>query len=132
MFRPASGRLIGGSSRQQTKSETSASGMLTKKIQCQPHVSVMNPPMPGPSSDESPNTAPNSPRYLPRSAGEYRSATTASATGKTAPPPRPCRPRNRMNCHISWLRPHRSDATMNSDRAQMKIGRRPYRSESLP
>ena len=29
-------------------SETRPIGTLTKKIQCQPNVSVMNPPMPGP------------------------------------------------------------------------------------
>ena len=48
MFRPASGRLIAGSSRHRMNSEISPIGMLMKKIQCQPNVSVMNPPMAGP------------------------------------------------------------------------------------
>ena len=106
--------------------------MLTKKIQCQLTVSVMNPPRPGPMRDDSPNTAPNKPRYLPRSAGVYRSATTARAIGNTAPPPSPWRPRNRMNCHICWLRPHRAELMRNRLTAKMTIGRRPNRSESLP
>ena len=50
-------------------SEISPTGTLMKKIQCQPKLSVMTPPRPGPMSDDSPNTAPNRPRYLPRSAG---------------------------------------------------------------
>ena len=50
-------------------SETRPIGTLTKKIQCHPTVSVMIPPMAGPRSDDRPKTAPNSPRYLPRSAG---------------------------------------------------------------
>ena len=66
---PLSGCRIGGSSRQQTNSETAATGTLTKKIQCQLNWSVMIPPMAGPTSDETPKTAPNRPRYLPRSAG---------------------------------------------------------------
>ncbi len=40
-------------------SETRPIGTLTKKIQCQLNLSVMNPPMPGPSNDDSPNIAPN-------------------------------------------------------------------------
>ncbi len=50
-------------------SDTAPIGTLTKKIQCQLNWSVMNPPIPGPSSDDSPKTAPKKPRYLPRSAG---------------------------------------------------------------
>ena len=69
MFRAASGRRMVGSRRHRMKSETSPIGTLTKKIQCHDQVSVMNPPMPGPSSEDSPNTAPKKPRYLPRSAG---------------------------------------------------------------
>src|SRR5690348_17829859 len=43
MLRPASGFRIAGRRRHRTNSEISPSGMLTKKIQCQPHVSVMKP-----------------------------------------------------------------------------------------
>ena len=113
-------------------SETNPIGTLIRKIQFHPNASVMNPPSPGPTSDDTPKTAPNSPRYLPRSAGVYRSATTARAMGKTAPPPRPCRPRNRMNCHISWLNAHRAELIRNRLTAKMTIGRRPYRSDSFP
>ena len=41
MFRPLSGCLIGGSSRQHTNSEIRPSGTLRKKIHGQPNVSVI-------------------------------------------------------------------------------------------
>ena len=86
-------------------------GRLTKKIQCQPTLSVRKPPSPGPMRNEIPKTAPKRPWYLPRSAGVKRSPMTARAIGKRAPAPRPWMPRNRISCHISWLRPdkHRAD-----------------------
>ena len=113
-------------------SEIRPIGTFTKKIQCQPTVSVISPPIAGPIRNETPKTAPNRPRYLPRSEGVYRSATTASATGKIAPPPRPWRPRNRISCSIDWLNPDRTDAIRNRLTAKMMIGRRPKRSDSLP
>ena len=66
------GRRTAGSRRHITTSETSPIGTLTKKIQCQVNWSVMKPPMPGPTSDDSPKTAPKRPRYLPRSAGRVQ------------------------------------------------------------
>src|ERR671925_568661 len=59
MLRPAPGRRNDGSNRQQTTSESSATGTLTKKIQCQLNVSVISPPRNGPSTDDRPKTAPN-------------------------------------------------------------------------
>ena len=44
-----------------------------------------------------PNTAPNRPWYLPRSAGVKRSPITASEIGNRAPAPRPWRPRKRIS-----------------------------------
>ena len=72
---------------------TSPIGMLMKNTNGQPMVSVIRPPMAGPSRLESPNTAPNSPWYLPRSEGAKRSAMIASAIGNSAPAPRPWIPR---------------------------------------
>jgi hypothetical protein len=69
MLLAASGRLIDGSRRHRTASEIRPTGTFTKKIQFQLTRSVIKPPIHGPSTDDSPNTAPNSPRYLPRSTG---------------------------------------------------------------
>ena len=76
--------------------------MLTKNTNGQPMVSVIRPPMAGPSRLDSPNTAPNRPWYRPRSDGENRSAIVAIASGKIAPAPRPWMPRAATSCHISW------------------------------
>ena len=43
--------------------------MLMKKIQCQLNGVGDEPAEPGPTSDDTPKTAPKKPRYLPRSAG---------------------------------------------------------------
>ena len=50
-----------GSARQMTAKTTAPTGRLTKKIHCQPMVSVMMPPMAGPMSELSPKTAPTRP-----------------------------------------------------------------------
>ena len=88
--------------------------------------------MSGPRMNATPNTRPKKPWYLPRSAGVNRSPMTASAIGKSAPAPRPWIPRNSTSCHISWLRPDSAEPTRKSPMPAMKIGFRPYRSESLP
>jgi len=87
MLRARSGCLIAGSRRQMMTSATAPIGRLTKKIQCQPPLSVRKPPSAGPISALIPKTAPNSPWYLPRSAGVKRSPMTASAIGKSDPAP---------------------------------------------
>ena len=59
--RPADGRQ---EAPQDDTSETRPIGMLTKKIQCQPTVSVMNPPMAGPMSDDSAEDRPEEAQVL--------------------------------------------------------------------
>ena len=114
-----------GSVRQITTRTTAPSGRLTKKIQCQPIVSVMIPPMAGPMTELRPNTAPKKPWYLPRSDGAKMSPMIASATGNSAPAPRPWMPRNRMNCHISCDSPHSAEPTRKIETPMRKMGRRP-------
>ena len=93
MCRSAPSSRCVGSVRQMTNSTTAPSGRFTKKIQCQPKLSVINPPMAGPSRKLTPKTAPKKPWYLPRSDGAKMSAMIASAIGKSAPAPRPWTPR---------------------------------------
>ncbi len=100
-------------------------GTFTKKIQCQPTVSVMTPPSAGPTRAENPKTAPKRPWYLPRSAGEKRSPITAREIGKSAPAPMPWIPRKRISCSIVWLRPDRADPTRNIVMPNRSRGLRP-------
>ena len=106
--------------------------VVTKKIQCQPKLSVISPPIAGPISELSPKMAPKKPWYLPRSDGAKMSPMMASATGKSAPAPRPWTPRKTRNCHISWLNAQRSDPIRKMPTPIMKIGRRPKMSDSFP
>ena len=79
---------------------TAPSGRLTKNTQCQPRWSVMKPPTSGPMTLESPNTAPNIPWYLPRSAGGKMSATMANALVNSEADPAPCTARARMSWSV--------------------------------
>jgi hypothetical protein len=103
-----------------------------KKIQCQLIASVIKPPSAGPTIADSPKTAPNSPWYLPRSAGVNRSPMTASEIGKSAPAPRPWTPRKKTSCSMVWLSPDSTEPVRNSPMPIISNGRRPYRSDSLP
>ena len=106
--------------------------MFTKKIQCQPTLSVRRPPIAGPMSELTPKTAPKKPWYLPRSDGAKMSPMIASAIGNSAPAPRPWRPRKSRNCHIVWLSPARAEPMRKMLTPMMKIGRRPKMSDSFP
>ncbi len=88
--------------------------------------------MAGPMSDESPNTAPKKPRYLPRSEGLKMSPMMAIEIGKRAPAPRPWSARNAISCHICWESPDSAEPTRKMTTPVRNIGRRPNRSESLP
>ena len=57
---------------------------------------------------------------------------TASATGKSAPAPRPWMPRNRMNCHISCDRLHSTEPIRKMLTPMVKMIRRPKMSDSFP
>ena len=121
-----------GSVRQMTTRTTAPMGTLTRKIQCHPQVSVMIPPSAGPTSVETPKTAPKKPWYLPRSDGAKMSPITANATGNNAPAPRPWMPRNRMNCHISPEMLHRIEPSRKTLTPITKMIRRPKMSDSFP
>ena len=90
-------------------------GMLTRKTQRQPAIpgiqlpawSVSSPPSSGPMTEETPNTAPTYPWYLPRSAGVKRSAMTMKVMAKMPPAPIPWTPRE----ITSWLMPSPSSGS---------------------
>ncbi len=85
----------------------------------------MKPPSAGPMMNAMPNTAPNRPWYLPRSAGVNRSPMTARATGKSEPAPTPWMPRKMMSWAMVWLRPDSAEPTRKIPMPIMKIGLRP-------
>ena len=132
MLRVASSSRRVGRMRKITYSTTAPIGRLTKKIQCQPMLSVIRPPMAGPMIELSPKTAPKKPRYLPRSDGEKMSPMMAIEIGKSAPAPSPCRPRKAMNWAIVCERPDKADPIRKIPTPMVKSRRRPKRSDSLP
>ena len=71
-------------------------GRLIRKIHCQPRWSVNRPPSSGPATEDTPNTAPKKPWYLPRSRGGMMSPITARASDIRPPPPRPWMARPRI------------------------------------
>ena len=109
-------------------------GMLMKKIHSQPSWSVNRPPSSGPATEETPNTAPNSPWYLPRSRGGMMSPITASASDIRPPPPRPwtarpaiitSMPSTFSAVEIGEAKPQITEPTRNTTIADWNIGRRP-------
>ena len=56
----------------------------------------------------------------------------ASATGNSEPAPMPWMPRKRISMPMFWLSPDRAEPTRKMTMPIMKIGLRPYRSDSLP
>ncbi len=72
-----------------------------------------------------PNTAPNRPWYLPRSAGVNRSPMTARLIGNSAPAPRPWTPRKMISWVMFWLRPDSTEPMRNSTMPIISSGFRP-------
>jgi|GEM_PF-5762664 len=103
-----------------------------KKTQCQPKWSVMKPPASGPTTEDRPNTAPNSPWYLPRSLGGNRSAMTANALVNSDAEPTPCTARKRMSCSVVWARPHSAEPAMKTRMPDTSTRLRPSASDSFP
>ena len=56
----------------------------------------------------------------------------ANATGKSAPAPRPWMPRDTMSHSIDVDMPARIEPTRKMPMPTMKMGRRPYMSDSFP
>jgi hypothetical protein len=104
---------------------TAPSGTLTKNTQCQPKPSVRKPPTSGPTTLATPNTAPTSPVYLPRTAGGKMSAITAKALVNSPAAPSPCTARAAMSAGVEGLTPHSTDPVRKMPMAVSSTGRRP-------
>ncbi len=89
--------------------------MPMKKHQRQPshEVSTSRPPMSGPATVPTPNTAPNMPEYLPSSRGGIIAAITTVASAVTPPAPTPCTTRLTISIPMFCEKPAISDPTTN-------------------
>ncbi len=72
-------------------------GMFTSNTQRQLKWSVMNPPVVGPTIEDSPNTPPNRPAVRPRWSGGKRSPMTVKTVANRTPPNRPWMPRKTIS-----------------------------------
>ena len=79
-----------------------------------------SPPSKGPITLAMPNTAPNSPAYVPRSRGGIRSAMTAMTSTISPPPPMPCRARVPISCTIDCESPASADADDEHDNGDLQ------------
>ena len=93
---------------------------------------MRKPPINGPSTLERPKVAPKKPLSLPRSRGEYRSATMAKADVNSDAEPRPCTARERISCVALTASPHSSEPSRKMTMPASSTFRRPMVSESLP
>ena len=84
-------------------------GMLTKKIHCQPIAEVMMPPTSGPTATAAPVTAPNTPKAVPRSRPWNAWAISARDVANIIAPPIPCTPRARFSISDVLDRPHTNE-----------------------
>ena len=107
-------------------------GRFTQNAQRQPGPSVKNPPRSGPATEESANTPPSTPMYLPRCRAGMMSAMMAWARMIRPPPPSPWTARPMMRTVMVSARPPRTEPAMNRPIAAMKMFLRPIRSPTLP
>jgi len=108
-------------------------GTLIQKTDRQPTPSTRAPPRIGPSPSDRPDTAPNTPMALARSARSGKvAATIASATGLSIVPPAACSARAAISHPMLGARPHSSEPIPNTARPTWKTRRRPTRSAVDP
>ena len=108
-----------------TASAISPTGSETKNTQRQSALSAIQPPVVGPITDAKPNTAPVRPCHLPRSDGGIRSPIVATASGISAPAPRPWIARAITSCVIESAMPPTTAPIMKITMPATKNGRRP-------
>ena len=106
--------------------------MLKENAQRQPGPSVIQPPSSGPATEDTANTAPITPMYLPRSRAGTTSAMEVWARIIRPPPPRPCTTRAVMSELMVPAAAPRAEPAMNSTMAAISTGLRPKRSEMRP
>jgi hypothetical protein len=108
-----------------TTSATSPIGSETKNTQRQSAWSEIQPPVVGPMIDAKPKTAPVRPCQRPRSAGGMRSPIVATASGISAPAPRPWTARPATSWVIVPAVPQITAPSMKMTMPATKNGRRP-------
>ena len=89
-------------------------GTLMKKIHSQPGPSTSRPPSSGPTRIATPAVAPHSDIAWPREAAGKVRVMTAIVCGVISEAPRPCTTRAMISISIVPVRPHHSEATVNS------------------
>ena len=108
------------------------SGRFSQNAHRQPGPSVSQPPSSGPATEETANTAPMRPMYLPRSRAGTTSAIAACDRMIRPPPPRPCTTRATMRTSMLPARAPMTEPAMNSTIAAISTGLRPNRSLMPP
>ena len=108
-----------------TASAISPTGSETKNTQRQSAWSEIQPPVVGPITDAKPNTAPVRPCQRPRSEGGIRSPIVATASGISAPAPRPWTARPITSWVIEPDMPQITAPAMKITIPATKNGRRP-------
>ena len=86
---------------------------------------MKKPPISGPATLDTPNTAPNRPTHLPRSRGGTTSPIAAWADTISPPPPSPWIARNAISSVIPCASPHSAEPMRNSTSAPCRTILRP-------
>ena len=103
-----------GTSRQASTNPTMPTGMLMKKIHSQPSASTSTPPRIGPTSVATPAVAPHSAIAWPRRSDGKIRVITAIVWGVIIAAPRPWTTRARISASTVSVRPHHSEASVNT------------------
>src|SRR5579864_6101071 len=94
--------------------ESSPTGKLMKKIQCQLKLSVIQPPRVGPIAGATTTAMPYKEKAMPRFSTEKVSARIACSDGCKPPPPTPCRTRATMSIGRLVAIPQKKEQTVNN------------------
>ena len=96
-----------------------------KKIQRHDRCEVKRPPISGPATEATPNTAPKRPVNFPRSRGETTSAIAACALTINPPPPSPWMARKAISSVMPCARPQSTEPTRKTTSAAWSTSLRP-------
>lgn len=91
-------------------------GTITKNSARQPQLSVIQPPVIGPTTELTPKTDPMIPWYFPRCLAGIMSPMTVCDRGISVPMPRPWMPRPRISIQNAWALPETTEPIMNTTR----------------
>ena len=118
--------------RSDSHSTSAAGGRLMKKIQRQPPVSTIAPPISGAAAVAIAEKADQVPIALPRRPGSKQLVMIARLPGTSSAPPTPCRIRAASSMSSDVARPHHKEASANTAVPIANTRRRPNRSPKAP